>query len=145
LTALVPDERNGENGMNVTELDGALLDYWVARIEGGNPTLEDRGFGSANMTCIAQIMNFERVPYRPSLDWLVGGPIIERELKALQEGGGDGIWRAPEAYKCQFTKNGYVGEGPTILIAAMRAYVASKYGAELKEGLALISRPIRER
>ena len=131
--------------MNVAELEGALLDYWVARIEGGNPTLEDWRFGSGETTCIAQIRSFERVPFQPSLDWLVGGPIIERELKALQEGGGHGIWRTLEAYKCQFTKDGYVGEGPTILVAAMRAYVASKYGAELTDDLALTSRPHPER
>jgi hypothetical protein len=68
----------------------------------------------------------------PSTDWSQGGPIIE-QLRAygkhrfIIESDGDNVsilaWSSPYAF-C----NGY---GPTILIAAMRCYVASKLGDEV--------------
>jgi hypothetical protein len=36
-------------------------------------------------------------------------------------------------YKCQLKGMGFVGEGKTILQAAMRCYVASKFGEEVPD------------
>lgn len=68
--------------------------------------------------------------YSPSTDWEQGGPIIEREQITLEpvshDEHGDG-WLATRiegpAVCMEF--------GPTILIAAMRCFVASKLGDEV--------------
>jgi hypothetical protein len=72
-------------------------------------------------------------PYRaswfyPSTLWDHGGPIIEREQELIDKGGAEGIWKAQGVWKAQLKRGGYVGEGETLLIAAMRAFVASKCG-----------------
>jgi len=66
--------------------------------------------------------------FAPSNRWSHGGPIIERidgfVLKSWIESSSEG--------KCQAEIHNYEGDwiafGPTILIAAMRCYVASKMG-----------------
>ncbi len=58
-----------------------------------------------------------------STDWAQGGPIIHRELNRVQEMHDD-EWEA-ETW-------GYISEGPTPLIAAMRCYVLSKLGEEIE-------------
>lgn len=72
----------------------------------------------------------------PSTDWADGGPIIERERI--------GLWAGESPYHGTPAPSGWFaeaagrrsrwetkGSGPTPLIAAMRAYVASKFGAEV--------------
>ena len=61
--------------------------------------------------------------YNPSIDWLLGGPIIESEGIALSPPGGTRWWMAQ--------KNGYLLSGPTPLIAAMRCYVMAEMGKEI--------------
>ena len=67
----------------------------------------------------------------PSINWAQGGPIIEREGISLEDPCNSDIdaWRG----FC----GGYQQYGPTPLVAAMRAYVASKLGdtVELPEEL----------
>lgn len=59
-------------------------------------------------------------PYiKPSSDWAQGGPIVEREKITLEWTGED--WMGYIRHDEEFF-------GPTPLIAAMRAYVASKLG-----------------
>lgn len=62
-------------------------------------------------------------PFQPSTDWLTGGPLIEREKITVSDALNS--WCA-----------GYNGTlntfGPTPLIAAMRCYVASKFGDEVE-------------
>ena len=65
--------------------------------------------------------------YDPHEDWSQGGPIIEREHIWLAEGI-DGMWRA--TMKPHFWDR--ASDGPTPLIAAMRAFVASKFGEEVE-------------
>ena len=101
----------------VSELSGALLDAAVAKAEGtslphGNPRA-----------------------YRPSMNWRQGGPIIERErmFVAPEFVGGTyyGNWRAiVYGFEDQGERAEETGPGP--LIAAMRAYVASKFGEEIE-------------
>lgn len=94
----------------VSELEGALLDAAVSVAEG---KIRDRDF------------SIERGQYlRYSTDWLHGGPIIERERIELWNGAG--VWYAwLPGLNARPT-------GPTTLIAAMRAYVASKLGDEVE-------------
>lgn len=97
----------------VAELEGAQLDWAVAKIE------------HPRDTAIKQRFLDEEYAY--SSDWSQGGPIIERE----------NIWlSAPAGVLTQWSAA--VGDatdavrGPTPLIAAMRAFVAAKLCDEVE-------------
>jgi hypothetical protein len=111
----------------VSELDGPLLDAAVAlangwTIEGGH-------------ICIRGRPIFATRVYTPTKTWDMGGPIIEREhiTVAWEDGEWLAIWPVDEStiagavLACVNTQ-----AGPTALIAAMRAYVASKLGDEVE-------------
>ena len=101
--------------MKTSELQGAALDWAVAKCEG--------------LSTYVEVVE----GFKPSTDWALGGAIIERE----------GITVAPDdvAPWCAFIDRGTADDviysGATPLIAAMRCYVASKLGGnvELPEGL----------
>lgn len=132
------------------ELEGAFLDQAVAKslcLE--HETQVDRvtrgGIGFFSV-CMAVVDGGLRM-FFPSSDWRDGGPIIERERIALvcvrpRNDSNDGqYWDA-------YFDAGYTGpdgqvdsrdnratqpmEGPTPLIAAMRALVAAKLGEEVE-------------
>lgn len=70
-------------------------------------------------------------PY--STDWAQGGPIIERELIRVVAPSIQGIdWTALIQHHPIGLNNWSQGFGPTPLIAAMRAFVASKLGYEVE-------------
>lgn len=106
------------------ELIGAELDAAVARALG----IEDEADTTAEpdpMPAIHFPAEGKRYFFRPSSSWIDGGPIIERE-RIMIEHSNTGYWSAwlPD-------QNGEYAEspgsrGPTPLIAAMRAFVASK-------------------
>ena len=113
--------------MKTSELTGAALDWAVAKAL------------SLNEEDYVEIDNLYGPVWRGpeySSDWAQGGPIIEREEIALEpmthDEHGDG-WLATRvegpAVCMEF--------GQTMLIAAMRCYVASKLGDEVEvpEGL----------
>lgn len=129
--------------MRVSELEGAALDMWVAKadgmeftIRGGHPATSRR-FDPEYHSNETDWKEFKSYFYfQPSLDWAQGGPIIQREriiIKPYRDGG----WGA--AYEFDTDSRGgsfYMGrsqEGGTPLIAAMRAYVASKFGEEVPD------------
>ena len=91
-----------------TELTKRQIDWAVAKCEG-------REYDGT------WIENF-------SSNWLLGGPIIEREKMELHPAGND--WSS-DINRC------YQQYGSTPLIAAMRCYVQSKLGdeVEIPEGL----------
>ena len=108
-----------------SELEGDPLDAAVAKAEGwiriGNDwrTPKNNQFSGHHRFAVAD--------WIPSCIWNQGGTIIESErmdIKALRNP--KGAWKAtcdggsPCAY------------GSTFLIAAMRAYVASKFGEEVE-------------
>lgn len=71
--------------------------------------------------------------WSPSTDWAQGGPIIERELiETAPAYAEDGVsatgWMAVRFNDERATQQPVMAEGPTPLVAAMRAYVASKLG-----------------
>ncbi|WVR18314.1 hypothetical protein y223_00034 [Bordetella phage PY223] len=115
--------------MKTSELSGALLDYWVARaeLEEFKGCKLDRNVQSR----IDEKLSHAGQPFRPSLNWAQGGPIIERERISVVIDKDDNEWQAAMNV-CDQNMMGFGGNhyqyGPTPLVAAMRAYVASKYG-----------------
>ena len=107
--------------MKTSELTGAALDWAVAKCEGvTDEWREDGPFLWHGVPCIRS--GGHDVNYRPSSEWWLGGPIIEREKINLEpfsningeQWSADGEW-----------------DSPTPLIAAMRCYVASKLGDDV--------------
>lgn len=119
----------------VAELDGPLLDAAVAKAEGWTAhevaaMLSDRAQERDDIRYIAA-----------STSWGLGGPIIERERIAtlmLNDQwcawmpGTDHPDYIPSYWLFSKTAGSADGRGPTLLIAAMRAYVASKFGDEVE-------------
>lgn len=101
----------------VSELDGMLLDAAVAKAEGRE--------ADAVVFCGLRLISFA-----PSTDWAQGGPIIERDGIGL-----DAEARIP-GYSWTAVVHGVDGEthayADSALIAAMRAYVAAKFGKEVE-------------
>jgi len=121
----------------VAELEGALLDAAVAKAEGLSYVLEKHFIGG-ELQCKVNTDNMLATdkPWRwddfgPSEYWDQGGPIIEREQGAVYP-----ERRANElvVWVSRMGKGDtrYQELGPTPLIAAMRAYVASRFGPEIE-------------
>jgi len=109
--------------MKTSELQGAALDWAVAKCEGKGIEFDDPKDPRLTLDGIAyQPLH----SYTPSTDWAQGGPIIEREKINLGSVLCDGreFWTAT-MYLAE-------SEGPTPLVAAMRCYVASKLGDEIE-------------
>lgn len=71
-------------------------------------------------------------PRKFSTDWALGGPLFEREISNHE--------RRVDYFYCNKFVNGHYrwATGPTLLIAAMRCYVASKLGHEIEIPEALV-------
>ena len=117
--------------MQVQDLTGAALDYWVALAEGlGAPCVAGGACRAIRETGGAS------VSFAPSSSWTDGGPIVERlPFAAFERDGGHGAWRAvlhravPAAgERCTLNQS-----GPTLLIAAMRTLVASTFGDDVPD------------
>ena len=100
--------------MKTADLEGAALDWAVAKCEGWVDKL-----GSVEVQVMMHCDDFKY-----STNWQQGGPIIERE-KITPQYMDRGYWRAWTEVGEKAHKVAY---GPTPLIAAMRCYVASKLG-----------------
>jgi hypothetical protein len=122
--------------MQVAELDGAALDYWVAKAEGFEFTrIEDDLCWVTWVDCPDHPSDTGAVDeaYEASIDWMIAGPIIERDrISLVHDDGTDpselGTWTA---FFGNDRDHGVAG--PTLLTAAMRAYVARHFGAEVAE------------
>lgn len=105
--------------IKTSELQGAALDWAVARCEGAvSDDIDD--------FCLSL-----EGEYAYPTDWAQGGPIIERERigfwpYTLDEDGNENPGWYAETFE------GAVADGPTPLIAAMRCYVAIKLGDEVE-------------
>jgi hypothetical protein len=111
----------------VSEAKGRVLDYLVAQAAGMKIYRSKSGrWMTANY---GEFNHRHGTPwFEPTISWEQGGPIIEREginLRALS----GALWEA-EAWSAGSGQ--YLLDGPTPLIAAMRAYVASKLGDEVE-------------
>lgn len=109
--------------MRTSELTGAALDWAVAKCEGYTP--DDGSFDGPT-------------DFFFSIDWGLGGPIIERERISIEYMAGSGdagadVWVATRIEGASFSEE----QGDTPLIAAMRCFVCSKLGDEVDvpEGL----------
>ena len=107
--------------MKYNELTDEALDWAVAKCEGRVP----------NTLWYGDDYDGNQIPkaYRPSTDWAQGGLIIERGNIGLVCQQPDSTQRC--AYYTMPDGEIFYYYGPTLLIAAMRCYVASKLGDEV--------------
>ena len=107
--------------MKTSELISPALNWAVAKCEGVEFTDEAKPYAH-------ELMHFNY-----STDWAQGGPIIEREgIDVLRDGN---HWTALKTMTIDHPHLRV--SGPTPLVAAMRCFVASKFGddVEIPEGL----------
>lgn len=117
--------------MKVQELKGALLDYWAGKADGlavftngSTCFLDARVYGRTGQSCIH---------YSPSTNWEQGGPIIERE-KIMLNPIDPVVWGAGiEAERLAGESFMVYENGSTAPEAAMRCFVASKFGEEVPD------------
>lgn len=103
----------------VVELEGALLDAAVADIELGYPWRER---SATPMEREVTDGGWAYAAFSPSTEWSQAGPIIDRErISLIAEP--DGTWIAD-------VEDHYTARASAPLVAAMRAFVASKLDAE---------------
>lgn len=118
-----------------SELKGADLDRAVALAEGRrvvpHPNREPREWTAYRIPAAAgwdticdHPDEIDQTHWSPSTKWEHGGPIIERERIALGDSYMGSEWEATVGDVTEY--------GTTALIAAMRAYVASKFGPEVE-------------
>ena len=100
----------------VAELTGALLDAAVLK---------------ALLASGAEVHTpGSPLPYSSS--WQFGGPIIDTMDLAIHGEPGDYVvYVDPEINSGEICSHRASGEGPTLLVAAMRAFVAAKLGPEV--------------
>jgi hypothetical protein len=134
--------------MKTAELKESRLDYWVAkaigeRFDEGHALRECGGYFIVQ-PAITQDDNGE--PFAPSELWAHGGLIMQRDRIAVfpsQMRDGTIMWTASVETDALIETAGFyferptdaclegMGTGPTPLIAAMRAFVASKFGEDV--------------
>lgn len=117
------------------ELEGALLDAAVAKALGARVYRLEAVAGSHWRAKGGDVRPETATPGGPlisymaqqfSSNWALGGPIIERERI--------GLLPPVEGVTLLWATSGFkrYAQGETALIAAMRAYVASKFGDEVE-------------
>lgn len=111
----------------VSELEGALLDAAVAKAEGQEPSMIYGQCSVARPDGYAGSRRWHS--YSPSTNWTDGGPIMEREGVAPFSYRVDGVrfWAANMEGACPAGTH----STRSMLVAGMRAYVASKFGDEV--------------
>jgi hypothetical protein len=116
----------------VSELEGALLNAAVAKAEGIEYRL--RQTTQWDLDCERLRGDGLYDYYSPSGFWETGGPIIEREHIDIMYGSGESYapWCAGMPLETWRVESGITIIGRTPLEAAMRAYVASKFGEEVE-------------
>lgn len=106
--------------MKVNELQGAALDWAVAKCEG-----EEVRLVKGQLETL-----WTENGWKPSSDWAQGGPIIEREKIEVRYRVGVNMTATIDG---QFEQTAAYSERPNpMLTAAMRCLVASKLGAEIE-------------
>lgn len=110
--------------MKTSELTGTALDWTVAKCEG----IEVEYIDDSITRCLLMKPSGSGI-FAPSSNWAQGGEIIEREKIDLN-------WDLTLTHRVDGLWFASVGSGDDVtattpLIAAMRAYVASKFGDEV--------------
>lgn len=120
--------------VKTADLIGPALDWAVAKCE----AIEVEYINDSITRCLLRVSPFTGL-YSPSNDWPQGGPIIERECIGIEKHRLDGPWQwaacdwhsvVVQGYTC-LERSKYI-YGPTPLIAAMRCFVASRFGDEIE-------------
>lgn len=109
--------------IKTAELEGAALDWAAVIAISGSPVMFE--IYGANFLGRSIRREVEKGRIRPSTDWRQGGPLIDRYLidfRTQSKGCKVLAWAAHEPVP---------SEGPSHLIAAMRAIVASELGNEV--------------
>ena len=110
--------------MKTSELQGAALDWAVAKCEGAYaPSVGTDIDGTKRI-------NYGGMYPEWSTDWAQGGPIIERERIRVWAMNFKSQWEADFPH-CEGPKDDIRESGPTPLIAAMRCFVSSRLGDEV--------------
>ena len=113
--------------IKTSELIGPALDWAVAKCEGYSCQFDDEVSGPWLAPQEGYLHDEKPLSrFKPSTDWAQGGTIIEREKIGLDY---SGVWSA--CHPRIRPKGKWWRSGPTPLIAAMRAFVASKLGDEV--------------
>ncbi len=107
--------------MRVTSLDGALLDFWVAKSE--NLQLLPQ-FPENEQTRLNESGYWHPSTYHPSSDWSQAGPIISNEWYSIEDALIE--WFGPTWPSIRA-----ISTAP--LKWLMRAYVKTKFGDEVEE------------
>lgn len=114
-----------------SELEGALLDAAVAKA--ADVRLVDRYVEDGRRAVFDSGGTF-RDAYTPSTSWALGGPLIERERISVYQSDRGGWSALPRGWLSDPDRKPPFVAGPTPLMAAMRAFVASKLGEEVDLG-----------
>lgn len=118
--------------MKTADLTGRVLDHWVAQALG---YFDDDSHAAQHHYLINDMTLFTYAPtraeFKPSTEGRFGQPIIERERISS-------MWAPLQGHWCSVVPGGAPGRrvmvmGPTALIAAMRAFVASTYGDQVPD------------
>lgn len=123
--------------MKTEELIGGRLNFWVAKAEGRAVDYHDLGAHCGDFVTVVDTEQSGWVSWSPSRVWADAGPLIERERIGVIPFGPDGLWLGSMPGDVDYCagSDGADGQlGPTPLIAAMRAFVASKFGAQVVDG-----------
>ena len=118
--------------MKTSELIGPALNWAAAKCE--EYLNAELTYSNGITTTIVVINEFGQpydmrfgVAWRPSTDWSQGGPIIERERITIR------YWNNTQLVHAYMPSNeNWYSDASSPLIAAMRAYVASKLGDEVE-------------
>lgn len=109
--------------MTVSQSSNFELDLAVANAEG----LLAFGYENDKGRLLITLSSGNTEYFQPTMHWSQGGPIIERER--ISVGTHEDYWSAD----ITAGETGFIqGHGPTPLIAAMRCFVASKFGDEVE-------------
>jgi hypothetical protein len=112
--------------MKTAELTGEQLNHWTAKALGW----EQRLWGAIPIWYDPKNDNRYRCDvsrWNPSEDWSQGGPILDFMKPFWLAWAEDGIGNDYVTY----LQPNIMEAGPTILVAALRAFVASKYGDDV--------------
>jgi hypothetical protein len=118
--------RKGQAAMKTADLEGPYLDAAVAMAERlGTVSLKMMPFHvhEALRAVYVDDKGVEQLVPGYSTDWRSGGYIMERERIGPIWSGSGWLWSAMDSVR--------IAQGPTMLLCAMRAFVASKLGDEV--------------
>ncbi len=104
--------------VKLSELSGAALDWAVAKCEG-----EELRLIKGQLETL-----WTENGWKPSTDWSQGGPIIERIRGLYVKHWVESSYDTRYEVHIHNSEEDCIGFGETLLIAAMRCYVASRLG-----------------